>query len=180
MRRYVFGAVVLILLIATVAFAFRPARAVPQPIAYPHKIHVTDNQMECLSCHVNADRSIAATIPSVTDCMVCHENVKPDSPEIKKLAAYAEKNEEPPWVRVYGFPVEAVAMTRAPRALAICTAKLPTPPEPPWMRIVCPGCNFATSTNACHAVNAPIGTAAASTKLRDLGFRATSHSLTVT
>ena len=63
----------------------------PQPIAYPHKTHVTDNQMECLSCHVNADRSIAATIPSVTDCMVCHENVKTDSPEIKKLAAYAEK-----------------------------------------------------------------------------------------
>ena len=107
MRKYTLGAVVLILLIATVAFAFRPARAVPQPIAYPHKIHVVDNQMECLSCHVNADRSIAATIPSVTECMVCHENVKTDSPEIKKLAAYALKNEEPPWVRVYGFPEEA-------------------------------------------------------------------------
>ena len=93
MRKYVLGAVVLVLLIATVAFAFRPARVVPQPIAYPHKTHVVDNQMECLSCHVNADRSIAATFPSVTDCMVCHENAKTDSPEIKKLAAYAAKNE---------------------------------------------------------------------------------------
>ena len=37
------------------------------------------------------------------DCMVCHERIKTDSPEIKKLAAYAQKNEEPPWVRVYGF-----------------------------------------------------------------------------
>src|ERR1043166_2941048 len=48
------------------------------------------------------------------------------------------------------------------------------------MRMVCPGCNFATSTNDCHAVKAPIGTAAASTKFKDFGFAATSHSLTVT
>jgi hypothetical protein len=106
MRKYVIGAVVLVLLVATAALAFRPPRAVPQPVAYPHKTHI-DSGMECLSCHINADRSIAATIPSVTECMVCHENVKPDSPEIQKLAAFAAKNEEPPWVRVYGFEREA-------------------------------------------------------------------------
>jgi hypothetical protein len=108
MRRiYVFGAVVLILVIASAAAAFWPPGPVRQPVAYPHKTHVIDNQMECLTCHVNADRSIAATIPSVTECMVCHENVKTDSPEIQKLAAYAKAGEEPPWVRVYGFRPEA-------------------------------------------------------------------------
>ena len=108
MRKYVFGALVLVLLIASAAAAaFWPARRVPQPIAYPHKTHVVDNQMECLTCHVNADRSIAATIPSVTECMVCHENVKPESPEIQKLAAYAKQGVEPPWVRAYGFHPEA-------------------------------------------------------------------------
>jgi hypothetical protein len=106
MRKYVLSAFVLILLIATAAFAFRRSPVVPQPVAFPHKTHVA-NQMECLSCHTNADRSIAATFPSVTDCMVCHENIKTDSPEIKKLAAYATRNEEPPWVRVYGFEQEA-------------------------------------------------------------------------
>ena len=106
MTKYILGAVVLTLLIATGAMAFLPAPAVPQPIAFPHKTHI-DNQMECLSCHLNADRSIAATIPSVTECMVCHENIKPGSPEIKKLAAFAAGNEEPPWVRAYGFPVSA-------------------------------------------------------------------------
>jgi cytochrome c7-like protein len=107
MRRYVLGAIVLVVLVASAALAFRPPAPVPQPIAYPHKTHVTDNQMECLTCHVNADRSIAATFPSVTDCMVCHENIKTDSPEIQKLAAYAKAGEEPPWVRVYGFEPEA-------------------------------------------------------------------------
>ena len=106
MRKYVLGAVVLILLAASAAFAFRRSAPVPQPIAYPHKTHIA-NQMECLTCHANADRANMATFPSVADCMVCHENIKTDSPEIKKLAAYAARNEEPPWVRVYQFEAEA-------------------------------------------------------------------------
>ena len=95
MRKFVVGAVVLILVVAAVALASRRVTPVPQPIAFPHKTHIA-NQMECLSCHQNADRSTMATFPSVTDCMVCHENIKQDSPEIKKLAAYAARNEEPP------------------------------------------------------------------------------------
>src|SRR5580765_1390030 len=106
MRKIVLGVVVVILLVASAALAFRRSTVVPQPIAYPHKTHIAA-QMECLTCHANADRSIMATFPSVTDCMVCHENIKADSPEIKKLAAYAARNEEPPWVRVYQFPKEA-------------------------------------------------------------------------
>ena len=106
MRKYVLGAVVLILLAASVAFAFRRSAPVPQPIAYPHKTHIA-NQMECLTCQANADRSTTAKFQSVADCMVCHENIKADSPEIKKLAAYAARNEEPPWVRVYQFEAEA-------------------------------------------------------------------------
>src|SRR6266550_4651947 len=41
------------------------------------------------------------------------------------------------------------------------------------------GDSCSTSTSACHAVNAPIGTAAASVKLSDAGFAATSPSVTV-
>jgi hypothetical protein len=107
MHKSFIGGVSLAAIVASVGLLWRPAGAVPQPIAYPHKTHVTDNQMECLTCHINADRSIAASIPSVTECMVCHENVKPESPEIQKLAAYARTNQEPPWVRVYGFSPEA-------------------------------------------------------------------------
>ena len=106
MRTYVPAAVVLIIVAASAALAFRRSPVVPQPVAFPHKTHIA-SQMECLTCHINADRSIMATIPSVSDCMVCHENIKTDSPEITKLAAYAARNEEPPWVRVYQFEDEA-------------------------------------------------------------------------
>ena len=56
MRKFVVGAVVLILVVAAVALASRRVTPVPQPIAFPHKTHIA-NQMECLSCHQNADRS---------------------------------------------------------------------------------------------------------------------------
>ena len=107
MRKYVFGALVLTLLIASAALPPSGLRAGAAADRLSAQNARTDNQMECLTCHVNADRSIAATIPSVTECMVCHENVKPESPEIQKLAAYAKAGEEPPWVRVYGFHPEA-------------------------------------------------------------------------
>jgi hypothetical protein len=42
--------------------------------------------------------------------MVCHENVKLESPEIQKLATYAKAGQEPPWVRVYGFHPEAAVV----------------------------------------------------------------------
>jgi hypothetical protein len=79
---------------------------VTQPIAFPHKTHI-DSDLDCAYCHSNVERSIAATIPSVTECMVCHESIIPEHPEVQKVAAFAARGEEIPWVRVYGFPEEA-------------------------------------------------------------------------
>ena len=83
-----------------------------QPIAYDHWLHVTKPdgpQLECTFCHENADKSSHATIPNTSTCMACHESIKTDSPEIQKLAAYAERHEQPPWVRVYWIPRSADA-----------------------------------------------------------------------
>ncbi len=66
--------------------------------------------------------------------------------------------------------VDPVAITWAPKKLANCTAKCPTPPAPAWMSIRWPSCAFATSTTAPHAVIAAHGTPAASTWLSARGF----------
>jgi len=92
--------------VAGLTLASRLSPDVTQPIAYPHKTHI-DNDLDCLYCHSAAERSIAATIPSVTECMLCHESIIPDHPEVQKVAAFAARGEEIPWVRVYGFPKEA-------------------------------------------------------------------------
>jgi hypothetical protein len=89
-----------------------------QPIAYSHKQHIALG-LQCLDCHISADTSAAATIPSVRQCMLCHAKVATAKPEIKKLAAFAASGREVPWQRVYGFPQEAlVKFQHAPHARA--------------------------------------------------------------
>ena len=47
-----------------------------QPIAYNHKIHAGDLKIECLYCHSEADRGPHATVPPLSTCMKCHEEVQ--------------------------------------------------------------------------------------------------------
>jgi hypothetical protein len=63
-------------------------------------------QLECTFCHENADKSSHATIPNVTTCMACHQTTKTDSPEVQKLTAIADRNEQPRWKRVYWMEKE--------------------------------------------------------------------------
>lgn len=75
-----------------------------QPVEFDHWQHVSKEggpQLECSACHEHASQSPNATIPSVSTCLLCHESINVDSPEIKKLADFAERKAEPQWVRVY-------------------------------------------------------------------------------
>jgi hypothetical protein len=73
-----------------------------QPIAFNHKIHLQNN-VECTSCHEGVTQGPDAGIPSVSFCMACHQAIAVDNPEIKKLAAFADKGQDVPWQRVYWF-----------------------------------------------------------------------------
>jgi hypothetical protein len=83
-----------------------------QPVEFDHWQHVTKEegpQLECTFCHENVDKSSHATIPNVDTCMGCHDSIKSDSPEVQKLAAFAERKQQPPWRRVYWLEPEANA-----------------------------------------------------------------------
>lgn len=93
--------------LAIVFSAIGAAAAAPQqPIAYSHQKHIALG-LQCLDCHSMADIGPAATLPSVAKCMLCHTMAATDNPEVKKIAAYAAKGMEIPWVRVYGFEPHA-------------------------------------------------------------------------
>lgn len=47
-----------------------------QPINFSHKIHVTQNKIDCQYCHDGARRSKHASIPGASTCMNCHAAVK--------------------------------------------------------------------------------------------------------
>ena len=84
--------------------ALKPDTAPIQPIAFSHKVHAGDNEIECLYCHVQARRSTSAGVPSVAKCMGCHEEIAVDRPQIALLANYWESKEPIPWIKVHDLP----------------------------------------------------------------------------
>src|SRR5438552_18316348 len=56
------------------------------------------------------------------------------------------------------FLVLHTPVTSAPNHFAICTANVPTPPDAPTIRTLCPDRISPTSRRPCRAVNAARGT----------------------
>jgi menaquinone reductase, multiheme cytochrome c subunit len=70
-----------------------------QPIAYSHKLHVSQFGMDCLYCHYNVERGQFAGVPPTEVCMNCHTLIKPDFPEIVKIREAFASGKPIPWVR---------------------------------------------------------------------------------
>lgn len=85
-----------------------------QPIAFSHKLHAGDYEIDCKYCHTGALKGKNATIPSVNICMNCHRGVKTESPQIQKIWAAADWNAETltfgpnqkpiEWIRIHNLP----------------------------------------------------------------------------
>ncbi len=92
----VFGAL-LAVSIAACAFlglAKKPARP------FNHKVHVQDQQMECVACHAKAGQEDKVAMPaSLKKCMTCHEGGDEKKPPERKLAALYP-GEKPEWSAV--------------------------------------------------------------------------------
>jgi Cytochrome c7 and related cytochrome c len=103
--------VVVVVVASAILLRVHGTRAAPsQPIEFNHRQHVTDPegpQLDCVFCHEYADRSSHATVPNISTCMACHGSIAADRPEVRKLAAFAERGDQPPWVRIYSFPASA-------------------------------------------------------------------------
>jgi Cytochrome c7 and related cytochrome c len=81
-----------------------PPRGPAQPIAFSHKIHAGESQVGCLGCHVWAERSPIAGIPSMERCRGCHKFVGKDKPGVIALNKAIEEGKPIEWVRVYRVP----------------------------------------------------------------------------
>lgn len=85
-----------------------------QPIAFSHKLHAGDYEIDCKYCHTGVLKGKSATIPSVNICMNCHRAVKTESPQIQKIWQAADWNAETlsfgpnqkpiEWVRIHNLP----------------------------------------------------------------------------
>lgn len=75
-----------------------------QPIAFSHKIHAGQMEIDCNYCHTGVRKSKNANIPSPNICMNCHSQIKTESPEIQKIYAAVENNQPIEWVRIHNLP----------------------------------------------------------------------------
>ncbi len=95
------------------------ADAADQPIGFSHVAHIEKARMQCTDCHVGAIKGDAAQIPTISKCMLCHQFIATDLPEVVRLKAYWDRKHEVPWKRVYGFENKAAVQFRhAPHARA--------------------------------------------------------------
>lgn len=78
------------------------ARAVRQPLAFNHRLHA-DNGVPCVTCHATAATGQGATLPKVTVCRRCHEDVLYESPEEAKIRLAVESGQGLKWVPVFAL-----------------------------------------------------------------------------
>lgn len=89
-----------------------------QPIAFSHKIHAGQYEIECKYCHTGALKGKQANIPSANICMNCHTQIKVGTNtgegEIAKIysaigydpatGSYTGKQKPIEWVRIHNLP----------------------------------------------------------------------------
>jgi mono/diheme cytochrome c family protein len=79
-----------------------------QPIAFSHKIHAGDMEIDCKYCHTGVLKGRSATIPSTNICMNCHNQIKAGAQtgesQIAQILKSYNENEPIQWVRVHNLP----------------------------------------------------------------------------
>jgi len=85
-----------------------------QPIAFSHKLHAGQYEIDCQYCHTGVRKAKSANIPSPNICMNCHSQILPESKEIQKIYAavdydpdtktYGTDTKPIEWIRVHNLP----------------------------------------------------------------------------
>jgi mono/diheme cytochrome c family protein len=79
-----------------------------QPIAFSHKIHAGQYEIDCKYCHTGVMKGKSATIPSVNVCWNCHNQIREGTntgtAEIAKIVSAVETNTPIEWVRIHNLP----------------------------------------------------------------------------
>lgn len=72
-----------------------------QPVAYSHKLHAGEMQIDCRYCHASVERSAVANVPPTKACMNCHLLVARQAESLAKVRDSATSGRPLRWVRVH-------------------------------------------------------------------------------
>lgn len=79
-------------------------RVPTQPMAFPHTVHAGKLALDCSFCHRTAEGQSVAGIPSLEQCMFCHQVAGKDKPEVVKLLKAYETGTALNWLRINRLP----------------------------------------------------------------------------
>lgn len=138
--------------------------SVVQPIAFSHKKHA-DKEVVCADCHKFNKTQTFSGLPTVADCMDCHDEALTKSPEEEKIRQAAKAGEPLVWKRLFKVPdhvyyshrrhvtIAGIACERCHGAMG----KTDRPPSTAPVKITmsfCLDCHKAQNANtdcvACH------------------------------
>lgn len=93
-----------------------------QPIAFSHRLHAGELQVDCLYCHAGADDSRHAGIPAASTCMNCHRLIKATRAQVRAEEEAAKKEKRDP------RPVISPELAKLYRAQGLDPSDLAAPP----------------------------------------------------
>ncbi len=77
---------------------------IPQPVTFPHVIHITGVNMNCRYCHAGVDQSSFADLPPAETCMSCHTQISKTAADLKPIRDSYANGTPIQWNRVNNLP----------------------------------------------------------------------------
>lgn len=77
---------------------------IPQPVPFPHSLHISALGLDCRYCHAGVDQSSFADLPPTETCMSCHSQVALTSPNLQPVRDSYANGTPIQWNRVNELP----------------------------------------------------------------------------
>ncbi len=149
----------------TLVLTVNRSPAVPQPIAFNHRLHIEDEDLDCDFCHEYVRVGAHAGLPDAEICAECHDTPQGDSEEAARVTALIDLGEPLRFNKLFSLPDHVFYTHR--RHVAIgeleclqchgSIAETERPPERPLVSMSMESCmdchreqGETLDCNACH------------------------------
>jgi len=88
----------------TLVFVANRSPAVPQPIAFNHRLHIEDEGLDCDFCHEYVRSGAHAGLPDAEICAECHDTEQGDSEEAARVTALIDTGEPLRFNKLFRLP----------------------------------------------------------------------------
>jgi len=143
----------------------RPASEVVQPIAFNHQKHTQELELACDTCHEYLSVGRHAGLPTLSTCLMCHEEPQSKNPEEARIRELSAGGKQDVFVKLFKLPEHVYYSHRRHAVVAkipcnTChgaIAETTTPPTSPLVKIdmeFCIECHnrqsVKTGCTSCH------------------------------